>query len=157
MKRLLVITTFIVTLYYVYTNHSPFQTEITDPYFVEIRISVDNTNIELVGYGKMFSREDCLARSAKVWANVFKHTGKLNLVNTECIKTLPTRRQKLFDNKSIPASYLAFDKGNNRERDGRFIFYGIPSSYVIKECNKIIASAKKRYKGNIYCIKGTIG
>jgi len=157
MKKLLIAALSIYAIYYIYTNHSPFQTKITDPYFVEIRISVNNTNVELVGFGKMFSHADCLARSAKVWSNAFKHTGKLNITNLECSKTIPSRREKLFDNKAISASYLALDRGNNRERDGRFIFYGVPSSHVIKECNKIIASAKRNYKGNVYCVKGKIG
>ncbi|WP_126455722.1 hypothetical protein [Sulfuriflexus mobilis] len=157
MKSLLLVIALIGGGYYIYNNHSPFQTEVTDPHFIEIRVAVDNTNIKLVGFGKMFSQEDCLARSAKIWVNVFKEAGKLNLVDTNCSKTLPGRYEKLFDNKPIAASYLVFEKGNNRERDGRFIFYGIPSSYVAKECDKLIARAKKNYRGKVYCVQGTIG
>ncbi len=157
MKNLLFMISLIGASYYVYTHHSPFQTEATDPYFVEIRVSVDNTNVTLVGFGKMLSYEDCLARSAIVWRNVFKRTGKLNLINTQCSKTLSKKYQKLFDNKPITASYIAFDKDNGRERDGRFVFYGIPSSYIIKECNKIIAQARNNYHGKIFCVKGSIG
>lgn len=157
MKNLLLAIALIGGAYYTYTHHSPFQTEVTDPHFIEIRVAVNNTNIQLLGFGKMFSQEDCLARSARVWVDVFKEAGEINLVNTKCSKTLPARYAKLFDNKPITASYLVFEKGNNSERDGRFIFYGIPSSHVVKECNKIIAQAKKNYRGNVYCVQGTIG
>jgi len=157
MKNLVFILALISISYYVYNNHSPFQTQESDPYFIEIRVNMNDSNVKLVGFGKMLSHEDCLARSAIVWGNVFKQTGKLNLVDTQCSKTLSNKYKKLFNNKPITASYLAFDRGNGGERDGRFVFYGIPSSYVAKECNNIIAQARKNYRGKIFCVKGSIG
>ncbi len=157
MKNLIFLLALIGVSYYIYTHHSPFQTEETDPHFIEIRVSINDTNVKLVGFGKMHSYEDCLARSAIVWGNVFKQTGNLNLINTQCSKTISKKYQKLFNNQPITATYIAMDKGRGSERDGRFVFYGVPSSYVAKECNKIIADVKKRYRGKIFCIKGTIG
>jgi len=157
MKNVIFIIVLIAASYYVYTNHSPFQTQETDPYFIEVRVDVKNSNVKLVGFGKMLSHEDCLARSAIIWGHVFKRMGKLKLVDTHCSKTLSNKHKKLFRNKPITASYLAFDRGAGGERDGRFIFYGVPSSLVVKECNKIISQAKKRYQGKVFCVKGSIG
>ncbi|MCU7845760.1 MAG: hypothetical protein KZQ93_18165 [Candidatus Thiodiazotropha sp. (ex Monitilora ramsayi)] len=143
-------------IYYVMTHHSPFQTEVTDPYFVEIRLDIKESDVQLVGVGKMFSLEDCQARAAVVWLNTLKDMGQVK-VSSECKKTLPKRYLKLFDNQKSSATYVAFDKGDGGERDGRFLFYGIPSSYVYKACETLIKEAKGSYSGDIYCIQGTVG
>jgi len=159
MKNLVFVLALISASYYVYTNHSPFQTEETDPHFIEVRYSIENTNVKLVGFGKMLSKGDCLARSAIFWRNVFKHAGKVDIADTEteCTKSMPKRYRKLFKNKPVTACYLVLNKGSNRERDARFIFFGVPSSVVIKECDKIIQIVRKNYRGEVYCVKGTIG
>jgi len=159
MKNLVFILALIGSAYYVYTNHSPFQTEETDPHFIEVRYRIGNTNIKLVGFGKMLSKGDCLGRSALFWRNVFKHSGEVEIADAKanCNRNMPKRYRKLFKNKPVTASYLVMDKGNNKERDGRFIFYGVPSSIVMKECDKIIQAVKKNYRGKMYCVKGTIG
>ena len=159
MKNIVFVLALIGASYYVYTNHSPFQTEATDPHFIEVRYRIDNTNIKLVGYGKMLSKGDCLTRSALFWHDVFKHAGKVDIADaeTECNRSMPKRYRKLFEDKPITASYLVMNKGSNRERDARFIFYGVPSSLVIKECDKIIQTVKKNYRGKVRCVKGTIG
>ena len=157
MKIIILIIALSAGAYYVLANHSPFQLTETDPYFGEVRVNVPDTSVQLVGFGKMFSREDCLARSAIVWADVFKETGKLDLVKSECSKSLSPRYNKLFENKPFHATYIVFEKGNRSERDGRFVIFGVPSSVVAKECGKIIASAKQRYTGKVYCVKGTVG
>ena len=67
------------------------------------------------------------------------------------------RYEGLFSNRVIHATYLALDRGNSGERDGRFIIYGVPSSEVSKVCPVIIATIKQRYRGKVECIQGTIG
>ncbi|MCU7806253.1 MAG: hypothetical protein KZQ73_00040 [Candidatus Thiodiazotropha sp. (ex Semelilucina semeliformis)] len=143
-------------IYYVMTHHSPFQTEATDPYFVEIRLDIKESDVQLVGVGKMFSLEDCQARAALVWMDTLKHLGQVR-VSSNCKKDLPKKYLKLFDNKKSSASYVAFDRGEGGERDARFLFYGIPSSYVYKECETLTKKAKESYSGDIYCVQGTVG
>jgi len=156
MKYLLILIILAGSIQYVFSNHSPFQETMTEPYFVEIRVNYTDNDISLVGFGEMLSHEDCLGRAAIFWASVFERIGEVE-GNATCSKELPKRYQALFDNQQFPATYIAFDKGTNRERNGRFIIYGVPSSYVTKECSTIISKAKQKYKGDIYCIQGSIG
>ena len=118
--------------YYVLTHHSPFQTEVTDPYYVEIRIDVPlkSTTLQMVGVGKMYSLQDCQARSLVVWANMLKHLGEVS-VDTQCKKTLAKRYLKLFENQQVSATYIVYDKGRDEERDGRFLIYGAPSTMAL--------------------------
>lgn len=157
MKVILIIIALCAAAYYLLANHSPFQVVETDPHYAEIRVNVPGTSVQLVGFGKMFSREDCQLRSAAIWADVFRRTGKLDLVKSDCSKELAPRYRSLFENKPFHATYLVFEKGNNSERDGRFIIFGVPSSVVANECSKIINSAKTRYSGKVYCVQGTVG
>ncbi|NJD07480.1 MAG: hypothetical protein FIA97_13420 [Methylococcaceae bacterium] len=155
MKHLILLT-LIAGAYFLYTRHSPFQTEVTDPYFAEVRITLGDTGVSLVGYGKMNSLEDCQARAALVWVETFKEIGETQ-AETDCSRELPERYRRVFDNQSISATYLSFDKGSDRERDGRFVIYGIPSSIVAGECSKLIERARRTYTGKIYCVQGTVG
>ncbi|MEJ2454106.1 MAG: hypothetical protein P8103_08120 [Candidatus Thiodiazotropha sp.] len=156
MKGILIVVVLLGLGYYVIFHHSPFQTKVTDPHYVEIRLIIHDHDIQMVGVGKMNSYEDCQARSMLVWVNSLKHLGEVN-VNSECKKTLPKKYLKLFDNEKASATYIAFDKGQGGERDGRFLIYGVPSSHVYKACEEIIQKAKHSYSGKVYCIQGTVG
>jgi hypothetical protein len=146
--------------YYVITNHSPFQTEVTDPYYVEIRIDVplERTNLQVVGIGKMYSLQDCQARSIIFWADMLEHLGKVS-VAAECKKAVAKKFLKLFDNKQATATYIAYDKGQDGERDARFLIYGASSSMAYDACKSIVEKAKNEtpYSGEIYCVKGSVG
>jgi hypothetical protein len=78
-------------------------------------------------------------------------------VSSSCKKELPNKYMKLFVNKTSTATYIAFDRGKGGERDGRFLIYGVPSSFVFKECDSITKEAQKKYSGRIYCVQGTVG
>ncbi len=156
MKAVLIIAALIGLGYYILNYHSPFQTEVTDPYYSEIRVKLREHDVELVGIGKMNSFEDCQARSLIVWANTLEHLGEVSF-NSQCTKTLPKRFLKLFENEQTSASYIAFDKGRGEERDGRFLFYGIPASHVYQACEKIIKEITQSYSGAVYCVQGHVG
>jgi len=143
-------------VYYVINYHSPFQTKVTDPYYVEVRIDINQSDVQLVGIGKMNSYEDCQARAFIVWAKSLDKVGRVKVAST-CKRELPKKYTKLFDNQAATATYVAFDRGRDEERDGRFLIYGIPSSHVYKECEKITKEAKQTYSGKIYCVQGTVG
>lgn len=153
---LFVIIAIIGIAYYVVNYHSPFQTQVTDPYYVEIRIDITQSDVQLVGFGKMNSYEDCQGRAFLVWMKSLEHLGKVN-VSSSCNKTLSKRYQKLFENQPSAATYVAFDKGMDGERDGRFLFYGIPSSHVYQACEKVIEQMRQTYTGKIFCVQGTVG
>ncbi|HEC18269.1 MAG TPA: hypothetical protein ENI97_02885 [Gammaproteobacteria bacterium] len=156
MKKIIILIILAGGIQYVFSNHSPFQETMTEPYFVEIRVDDRENDIQLVGFGEMLSHEDCLGRAAIFWASVFEHIGKIE-ADATCSTELPERYQPLFDNQQFSATYVAFDKGSDGERNGRFVFYGVPSSVVAKACSRIISKAKQRYKGEIYCVQGHVG
>ncbi len=156
MKVLLVVLALIGLGYYIYNNHSPFQTEVTDPYFIEIRIKHHGYDVELVGVGRMNSHEDCQARALMVWANTLEQIGEVSL-KSKCQKELSKKYLKLFDNQQAPATYVVFEKGNDEERDGRFLFYGLPSSLVYEHCETVAKKISGKFTGKVYCIKGSVG
>ncbi|WP_260292807.1 hypothetical protein [Sedimenticola hydrogenitrophicus] len=155
MKGIIIALALIAVGYYIYHNHSPFQTTVTDPYYAEIRINIRASNVQLVGFGKMNSLADCTARAALVWANTLKTLGEVE-VKSDCKKEISARYRKLFVNEKIPASYIALDRGTDGERDARFIFYGIPSSYVSRECQTITQRIRQGYKGKVFCVQGSV-
>lgn len=159
MKVFLVIAALLGLAYYIIGYHSPFQRTVTDPHYVEIRIDValPRTSVQLVGIGKMNSYEDCQARALLFWADNLAHLGRAK-IDTECKKDLSNKYLKLFDNEQTTATYIAFDKGNDGERDGRFIIYGVPSSLAHEYCEKLIKESEDtNYSGKIYCVKGSVG
>jgi len=145
--------------YYVISHHSPFQTAVTDPHYVKIRVEITlpKANIQLVGIGKMNSYEDCQARALLFWADNLAHLGQAK-IDAECKKDIPNKYLKLFDNKQSTATYIAFDKGNDGERDGRFLIYGVPSSLAHEACEKLVEESEgANYSGKIYCVRGSVG
>ncbi len=158
MKGFFIFILIAATAYYAYENHSPFQTKITDPYYLEIRVKVIDTSFQIVGYGEMNSLTDCEVRGLLMWKEKFKNIGTVKITKN-CTKEIPKKYKLLFENKPFRASYIAFDKGTISERNGRFVFYGIPSSLIKEECSKIInkISNDRKYEGKIYCIKGNVG
>lgn len=156
MKGILTVLALTALGYYLYHNHSPFQTTVTDPYYAEIRINIRASNVQLVGFGKMNSLADCTARAALVWANSLQSLGEVE-VKSDCKKEIGARYRRLFENEKVAASYIALDRGNDHERDGRFIFYGIPSSVVSRECDAITRQIGKGYQGKVFCVQGSVG
>jgi len=156
-KVLLVVILALLSLgYFIMTYHSPLQTAATDPHYVEVRINYLEHDVQLVGVAKMNSYEDCKVRSLLVWAHTLKHLGDVS-VNSECMKELPKKYLKLFENKQANASYIVFNKGSDGERDGRFLIYGVPSSIVYQKCETIIKRVKENFSGEVFCVRGAVG
>lgn len=156
MKNVVILILLFGAGYYFYTNHSPFQTDVTDPYFVEIRINDLQSDLQIVGFGKMNSYADCQGRAAIIWAKAFEKVGKVS-IDTACNKQISKKYQRLFENQPIQATYIVFDKGTDRERDGRFVIYGVASSHVAQQCSIITRKVRQSYNGKIYCVQGTVG
>lgn len=159
MKNLIIIIVLGVAAYYGWNHFSnptaPDQA-ITNPVYVEFRVKYPN-DIELVGFGRMDSQEDCEQRAAEFWRNVLAAGDKVQVSSAKCGVQLSAKYQALFDNKVSTATYIAFDRGNSGERDGRFIIYGVPSSQVMSECPAIIEKFKRNFTGEVRCIQGSVG
>jgi hypothetical protein len=127
-----------------------------NPVYAEFRVKYPD-DIELVGLGRMDSLEDCETRADMFWRGVLASGAQAEMSSVKCVTQLPTRFQALFENKTAYATYIAMDRGNSGERDGRFLFYGVPSSEVMKHCPALIDSIKKRFSGEVKCIQGSVG
>ena len=129
---------------------------VTDPVYAEFRVKYAN-GITLVGLGKMNSQPDCERRAAKFWRSVLATDIQAEISAIRCDIQLPTRYETLFSNQTGTATYIAMDRGNSGERDGRFIILGAPSSDVISICPALIETIKRKYSGTVQCIQGSVG
>lgn len=129
---------------------------VRDPVYAEFRIKYEN-GIELVGLGRMNSQPDCERRAAEFWRGVLAASAQAKISAVHCDIQLPTRYEALFSNQVANATYIAMDRGNSGERDGRFIIFGAPSSEVIKVCPSLVETIKKKYSGTVKCIQGSVG
>ena len=135
-----------------YYNHRM----VKDPVYAEFRVKYEN-GIELVGLGKMNSQSDCERRAAEFWRSVLASDARAEISAIRCDIQLPIRYETLFSNQVATATYIAMDRGNSGERDGRFIIFGAPSSDVIKICPSLIETIKRKYSGTVQCIQGSVG
>ena len=157
MKSLIIVLLLGLAAYYGWNKFSsPTAPTEAESVYVEFRVKFPD-DIELVGFGRMDSMEDCEQRSEIFWGNVLASGNNAKMSPTKCGIKLSPRYQALFANKVSTATYLSFDRGNAGERDGRFIIYGVPSSQVMSECPAIIAKFKENYTGEVKCIQGTVG
>ncbi len=127
------------------------------PVYAEVRVKHAESGAELVGIGKMNSEDDCQRRSEIFWGKIFTAQQQFELASASCSNEISERHAALFANRTIHATYLALDRGNSGERDGRFVIFGVPSSEAARVCPNIINKIKQRYSGNVRCIAGTIG
>lgn len=128
-----------------------------NPVYAEIRIKHPQSGLELVGIGKMNSDDDCKLRAAYLWGRVFTAKEQFELASASCTEEISERYASLFANRPIHATYVAFDRGNADERDGRFVIFGVPSSEAARVCPDFISKIKQTYTGNVRCIAGTVG
>lgn len=156
MKYLLLVIALLGIVFFVINSQSSFMAGAEDPYYIEMRLDIEKSDVQLVGFGKMISFEDCKRHAFTLWMKSLEALGKASF-SSECKKELPAKYLKLFENKQANASYVAFDKGSDDERDGRFLIYGVPSSLVFQECETITREVARNYSGEVYCIKGGVG
>lgn len=137
-------------------NHETEAGSVIDPVYTEFRVEYTN-GIELVGIGKMDSQSDCERRSERFWSSVLATDADAKISGFDCKGDIPARFETLFHNQQGFATYIAMDRGNAGERDGRFIIYGAPSSEVMKVCPVLINRIKQKYRGKVECIQGSVG
>lgn len=154
MKKLLLLAILGAVAYFIFKPSTP--TVVVNPVYVEFRVTYPD-GIELVGFGKMDSQEDCELRAKLMWESVLASNGNAKVSKMVCVKELPSRYVALFNNQVANATYIALDRGNPGERDGRFIIYGAPSSEVMQICPTFITAFKSHYAGNVQCIQGKVG
>jgi hypothetical protein len=153
MKKILILIVLGVASYWGWTQYGG-QT-VKDPVYAEFRMKYNN-GVELVGIGRMDSQSDCERRADVFWRGVLADANA-QMSSVHCDRKIAPRYEGLFSNRVIHATYVALDRGNSGERDGRFIIYGVPSSEVGKVCPTLISTIKQKYNGKVECVVGTVG
>jgi hypothetical protein len=129
-------------------------TEIVDPVFAEMRVDVkaQGRELEFVLYGKMADEEDCRTRAGIVWDKAIAGCRECDLAVTNCRKELAPRYAKLFDDQPIRSTYMSFTRGNQDERDGRMVIYGLTADEGDAICEMIRKQAQAEYSGKVECV-----
>jgi hypothetical protein len=112
------------------------------------------SGIEAVFLAATASQTECQARTALA---MFSRCPTCKFTKMSCADELPSRFQNVWDGKPYRATYMIFTHGEKGERDGRLIFFSVPSSVVAGACPAMEARIRETYKGTIECRKGTIG
>lgn len=130
-----------------------------EPVYAEFRIRDMRSDVELLGFARMESMDDCQERRQRVLDNMTRNCPECRVsYQDKCLATMPDRYAKLFDNQRIQATYLVLERGKDKdERDARLVIFGVPSSAAIKVCPAIQQSFKRSYSGAISCVQGTVG
>jgi hypothetical protein len=154
MKKILILIVFGAAGYWGWTQYGAQMG--ANPVYADFRVKYSN-GVELVGIGRMDSQGDCERRADEFWRRTLAVESGTEISSVRCDKQLAARYEGLFSNRVIHATYIALDRGNSGERDGRFIVYGVPSSEVGKVCPTLIGIIKRTYSGKVECIQGTVG
>lgn len=156
MKKLILLGLIAAAVYYYHDKN--LVDDYSDPVYAEFRVKHLDSSLLMVGLSLMPSMEECKLRTVLFWSHVFDSNRQFKVdAEANCIKTLPDRFQRLFDNVQTTATYLSFERSGGTERSARLIIYGVPSSEAYKVCPQIIDKIRKNYKGDIRCTRGTVG
>ncbi|RCU50462.1 hypothetical protein DU002_08545 [Corallincola holothuriorum] len=157
MKQLLILIALIGAGFFGYQKLEVQQNQVSDPYYVELRISFPFESTNLVGFGLMHSLQECQERSGGIWRDILSGEAGSVEVAMKCKKQIPEKYNKLFNNEQFSATYLSMEPGNEHERSARFVIYGVSSSVMKEACIELINHYKKQYQGKVQCITGTVG
>lgn len=159
MKTIVIVLVFLAAGYLWYRNMDGPSTDgplppITDPYYAEIRASnnFDGREIEVALFGKAVNESDCLDGVKRGWANIVKACPSCKAEPPTCVKELPTRYSRLFEDVPIANTYLSATSGNMRERDVRVVVYGVTDEEGLQMCEAMHKEMTKNYTGPIHCV-----
>ncbi len=127
------------------------------PMYGEARIHLNESgrNVDFVLVAKMTSAEDCQNRLRRIWTKALQSCTNCQFKSTECKAELSRRYKKLFDDQQLDTIYyLRAQRGNDSERDGRMVVWGLNKVESKEVCNTIKAHLKVNYQGNVACVPG---
>jgi hypothetical protein len=156
MKKLLFVIVIVGVGYFVYQRElDKTNPQVIDhPVYAEFRVDSKQgeREINIALFGKMSSEEDCRMRAEKVWNKVVKGCAACTMSVQECRSELPPRYKRLFEDVSIPSTYLSFMRGNRFERDGRMVVYGLTSQEGVQVCEYMKTQFAATYEGTVTCV-----
>jgi hypothetical protein len=132
---------------------------IEDPVYAEIRgtANIQGREIEMVVFGRASSDEDCRVRARISVDEALAGCPFCQMQPTSCKAELPARYARLFDDVSIPSTYLSMTAGASHERDARLVIYGLTDKEGEIICEQLRDMVQKKYRGTARCIPASGG
>ncbi len=154
MGKLLIVIALGAGAYYAY-NHFRNPANIKDPVYVEIHMDIPagSRKITMALFGKGADEQDCRERSERVWKKIIDGCPDCQFQVLDCKRELDPRYARMFDDEIGHVTYLSLTRGSRYERDGRMIFWGLTPEEGNSVCDEARAEFKKRYAGDIRCVR----
>ena len=158
MGKLLLVLVLLAGGYYWFSHRQDQEVigAIENPVYVEARVDlqIQGRELNMVLLGKMVDEEDCSARGERFWRNTLEDCHECQFVSYECKPELSENYQALFDNQQSRTSYVRLDRGNNDERDGRMLVWGLNKYEADMLCSFLKEKMKSSYSGQVGCVDG---
>jgi hypothetical protein len=158
MKRLLVIALIAAAGYFgwqKFAGHGGPPAPIKNPVYGEVRVTaeVQGREIDMALFIRAQDDADCRGRASTSWNGALEGCPTCSMqATTKCQAQLPPRYARLFNDESIPSTYLSATAGDSTERDGRLVVYGLTDEEGKALCEVIRTSILKRYHGTAHCV-----
>ena len=159
MKTMLIILALVVAGYLWYDHEKGTQSAnkppvVTDPYYMEVRASNDisGREIELALFARALNERDCENGTKAGWASITKTCPTCTAQAPKCMKELPPRYARLFDDVPIPSAYLSGTAATERERDIRVVVYGLTDQEGMTICEVMRTELAKNFTGATHCV-----
>ncbi len=133
--------------------------EITSPVFAELRVlqTVNGRELEMVALAATADEADCRRIGEHLLSGILaarkaSPNEQRSVKSHECKRELPTRQQRLMDNKPSSQTYLSLGRGAPQERELRLIYWGISVEEANAIC-ELAPSFRPLWTGPINCIR----
>ncbi len=123
--------------------------------YVEVRVDqeVSGRNIEMAFFGKVHSESDCHTFSDKLKSRLPTSCPNCVVRTMQCKSQLLPRYAMLFDNTPSSLTYMSLASGDQSEREGRIVFWGLSVAESDIVCDSLVARMQQSQKGRVRCIR----
>jgi hypothetical protein len=132
---------------------------IKNPVFAQQRIEVNiqNRTIEQVLFAATKNAQDCAevnrtGLAGQTSGAVMESNLRWDIKSADCKDTIEPRYAAMFENKPTHLAYLSFDRGSEKEREMRVIFWGLSAEESKASCERMLTHFRPKRKGAIHCI-----
>ncbi|BCB26144.1 hypothetical protein SKTS_10300 [Sulfurimicrobium lacus] len=136
-------------------RHQPEPTDVANPVFVEIRVTLDayGRQIEAAVFGKTLDEADCQQRARIIKNNLAANCEYCVSKSVECKTALAPRNAKFFDDTPSSVTYLSLNHSRSTERDVRVIFWGLTGAEGDAVCDQMKLTFEKIHSGPMKCVR----
>lgn len=160
MKVVLIILVLLVAGYFWYEHDSAPPVSgppvVTDPWYAEIRGTnnvSEGRDVELALFARALNEKDCLDGTRNGWANFARTCPTCTSEAPKCMKELPPRYARLFDDVPIASAYLSGTAATAHERDIRVVVYGLTDTEGVTVCELMRKELRKNFTGATHCVE----